>query len=106
MTAKLESFVALAPSVDLPDGRMLAYGEQAALDPKDEHVARHIEAGRLAKAPEPAPATDPARKKAAELGVDIEAIDGSGKDGNVTVDDVVKAAELAGEASDPEEDDQ
>lgn len=104
----LESFVAIAPSVDLPSGRMLAFGEQASVDPDDEHIRRHIEAGRLAPAPDPAPATEPAVKRAEELGVDIETVDGSGASGNVTVKDVEKAAEAQAEASDDsnEEDDQ
>lgn len=95
----VESFVALDSSVDLPDGRMLAFGEQAAVDPEDEHIARHIEAGRLGPAPDPKPATDAARRKAEELDVDIELLDGSGKDGNVTVEDVEKAAAAQEESS-------
>ena len=55
--------------------------------------------------PEPEPAvpakalaTPPVRKLAKELGVDIDSVNGSGKDGRVTREDVVAASESAGAA--------
>ncbi|MCI0346408.1 MAG: E3 binding domain-containing protein, partial [Chloroflexi bacterium] len=61
--------------------------------------------------PEPAPeppsapakalATPPVRKLAKELGVDIDSVDGSGKDGRVTREDVVAASQGGGAAAKP-----
>ena len=41
---------------------------------------------------EPADATDAAREKAVELGVDVNSVEGSGAEGRVTAQDVEKAA--------------
>ena len=38
-------------------------------------------------------ATDAAKRKAAELGVDLATIEGTGQDGQITLGDVQKAAE-------------
>src|ERR671910_514085 len=38
------------------------------------------------------PATEPAERKAKELGVDLRGVEGTGKDGRITVGDVDKAA--------------
>jgi pyruvate/2-oxoglutarate dehydrogenase complex dihydrolipoamide acyltransferase (E2) component len=42
------------------------------------------------------PATDAARSLAQQLGIDIAEIEGSGKDGRVTVNDVKQIAQAAG----------
>jgi len=69
---------------------------------------RRIGKGKNAEAePEPEPATPvralatpPVRKLAKEMGVDIDALSGTGKDGRVTREDVIAASE-GGEASAP-----
>lgn len=42
-------------------------------------------------------ATDAAERKAEELGVDLSSVEGTGKDGRVTVGDVERAAEMQSE---------
>jgi pyruvate/2-oxoglutarate dehydrogenase complex dihydrolipoamide acyltransferase (E2) component len=46
-------------------------------------------------------ATDAARRHARELGIDLTEIEGTGSDGRITVDDVKRLAETAGEGQEP-----
>jgi pyruvate/2-oxoglutarate dehydrogenase complex dihydrolipoamide acyltransferase (E2) component len=48
-------------------------------------------------------ATDAARREAKERGLDLTEVEGTGSDGRITVDDVKKAAEAAGEGGATEE---
>src|ERR671916_470109 len=45
-------------------------------------------------------ATDAARREANERGLDLTEVEGTGSDGRITVDDVKKAADLAGQVAD------
>lgn len=66
-----------------------------ALDEAKNNVA-DLDTEKLIKQGE-VDATDAARREAKERGLDLTEIEGTGSDGRITVDDVKKAAEAAGE---------
>lgn len=81
---------------DLEDGRVVAPGQVVSgVDPEKPHNRRLIEEGKLVR---PTPiekpkASDAARSKAAELGVALEDVQGTGAGGAIKVEDVETAAE-------------
>lgn len=80
---------------DIHTGASFAPGEVAVgVDPEDPHDAALIEDGRLVEVipSEPVKASEAAEKAAAELGVDLAEVQGTGAGGGITVDDVKKAA--------------
>lgn len=84
---------------DIHTGATFAPGEEAiGLDPDNPFDAAKIADGAFEEMP-PVPAeadpeaTDEAVKKAAELGVDLSTVAGSGKNGHILVGDVEKAHE-------------
>src|SRR4051794_30635221 len=84
---------------DTADGQMFGPGETIQdLDLSIPHNLRLLEDGcvvALGPVKPPDPPSEPAVKKATELGVNIAEVQGTGKDGRVTVDDVTEAAREA-----------
>jgi pyruvate/2-oxoglutarate dehydrogenase complex dihydrolipoamide acyltransferase (E2) component len=72
-------------------GATFAPGEEVrGLDPENEDDARKIDEGRFVEIAEQAPPkiSDAAANKAAELGVDLEKVEGTGANNAITVADV------------------
>jgi pyruvate/2-oxoglutarate dehydrogenase complex dihydrolipoamide acyltransferase (E2) component len=75
---------------DLADGRMVAPGETIEISEDDAKIERNadlISGGRFL-ALEEVKATDSAREFAADKGVNLNAITGTGRDGQITQADV------------------
>lgn len=86
----------------LGDGRMAEPGEVLHdVDESDPHNKVLLQEGRLvrvAEAPSAADrASDAAKEKATELGVDLDSVVGTGANGNIKVSDVEAAAETGEE---------
>jgi pyruvate/2-oxoglutarate dehydrogenase complex dihydrolipoamide acyltransferase (E2) component len=78
----------------LPSGEELAHGVWSEEDYDPEAIEPHAPGDfEYDDGTEPGAvdATDAAKAKAEELGVDLQAVEGTGKDGRITVDDVEKA---------------
>lgn len=100
---------------NLSCGQMVAPGETSdRVDPKDSHDRGLIDEGKLipVSGEKQAPdytATEAAEKLAAEEGIDLTTISGTGSDDNITQDDVKEAVAArdaeAAAADDKEEDD-
>lgn len=87
-------YVAHNHVVSLACGQMLGPGETSTkVDPSNPGDRAQIDGGHLTLIdPEPqVKATEPAINKAAELGVDLDDVKGTGKGGQIKVEDVEEA---------------
>lgn len=91
-----DEYVVRRHVVSLACGQMLGPGETSdKVDPEDPGDSALIEEGLLVprkKKPE-VKISDAAKKKAAELGIDIDTVEGTGAGGSIKVEDVEAAKE-------------
>ena len=87
-------FVASNHPEDIASGRIFEPGDWAVgVDPTDSYDHAKIAAGRLVPERSNAPkATEAAEKRAAELGIDLSTVVGTGAGGQIKVSDLESAA--------------